>query len=142
MRNRGPVYALALVLTAALAAVPVLAATEEGGEDLLLCATPFEEALSGSDSGQDPEWLSTCTNCQVCETNAQCGTGNCVPLKMSFVLCEPDEICDLPSPVCQISCEPCSASDPCGAGEGSCVPVRLAFCLPEEVCYTPKVCNC
>ena len=139
MRNRGPI--VALVLTAALAAVPALAATEEGGEDLLLCAVPFEEVWPDADSGQDPTWLS-CTNCQICETSAECGSGNCVPMVQSVRLCEPDEICELPSPVCSLSCEPCSASDPCGAGEGQCVNVKMAFCLPEEVCYNPKVCNC
>lgn len=108
-------------------------------DDAVACPAP---ALSSATA--EPLFLSTCTNCASCDTDADCGGFSCVPILQTVLVCEGTEVCSLPDRVCSTSCNPCSTSAQCGTGE-SCIDVRLAFCIPQEECVTvlPKrVCEC
>lgn len=121
-----------------LAAAPVLAAQPTA------CPAPQPVPGSFEAGALEPLFLSTCTNCAPCGTDADCGGFRCVPILQSVLVCEGTEVCSLPDRVCSTSCNPCSTSSQCGTGE-SCIDVRLAFCIPQEECVTvlPKrVCEC
>ncbi len=86
--------------------------------------------------------FASCTGCSICEDDSDCGSGSCVPLHQSPVLCEVDEVCRYPTLVCSKSCVSCE-TEPCGPGE-TCTPIEQLpiLCKPEPECTLPDVCSC
>lgn len=84
-----------------------------------------------------PAEVSTCTNCKACSSDADCGTGQCVPFEDSIYSCSC--LSSLQQTVCSQSCNTCSFDNDCPAGDRC-----IAWGLTTSCLEPPyqKVCNC